>query len=275
MKLYNIFFYLFICALLASSCTKTENEVFSGEFLQLPLTFTGMYPKLNDGESVDLGISVSVAGPLRSSAVNYTFEVVDTSSTAVEGFHYTVESFSGTIPANSGSAMLPIKVIDDNIADGEKLILTVRLVSSDIELNPNYIEGEYSIEVICGESDLATEFTYENFDNFTGETITGEDALTIFENQPGQYKVNDFSFGSWEVAYGISDVPTGTMLFRENCGVISMRGTDNYGDVWEMTEVVASGGPEFTFKYENTYGEFGTVTMRKKDGSNWPLLNFE
>lgn len=275
MKFLKISLCFILLTIIIGSCTKTENEIFTGEFIQLPLTFNGEYLKQNDGQTVDLGVSVTLAGPQRSSPVSFSFEIVDSLSTAEENTHFTIDSNTGMIPANSTRGPLPIQIIDDNIGDGERLIIAVRLTSADVSLNPNYTLGEYSISVICGESELATEVFYENFDNFSGDTFTGEDELFLFDNKPGNYKVNDFSFGSWKGAYDFDEVPRGTLLFKENCGEISMGGTDQLGDVWEMTELVASGGPEFTFKYENTYGEFGTVTLTKKDGTNWPTLKLE
>ena len=40
-----------------------------------------------------------------------------------------------------------------------------------------------------------------------------------------------------------------------------------------MTEILESDGPNFTFKYENTYPEFGTVTLTRTDGGTWPALS--
>ena len=267
--LYNIS--LLSMVLLVSACSKNENVVFNGEFIQLPASYTGLYQRVNDGSGTPAGYTVSLAGAQKSTPVNFTFEVVDSSSTAIADFHYTVESNSGTIPANSTTGEIPITINDDNILPGEVLTITVRLLSADVALNENYVLGEYTAEVLCGEGDLAIPFAYRNFDNFSGDEFTGEDAFMIFDNMAGVYVVEDFSFGSWPGAYGI-DPPSGTLRFRENCGTISLSGTDNYGDVWTMTEILESGGPNFTFKYENTYPEFGTVTLTRLDGQDWPPL---
>jgi len=256
--------------LFVASCAKNENVTFGGEFLQLPSNFTGIYPRVNDGAGIASGFTVGLAGSQKSSPVSFTFEI-DPESTAVENLHYVIDSNTGSIAANSNSGDVPITILDDNIAPGEKLLLVVKLTAGDVALNENYTRGDYTLEVLCGEDGLEIEYNFTNFDNFSGDTFTGEDELKIFNNTPGSYVVEDFSFGSWPGAYGISP-PTGTLLFKEKCGTISMNGTDNYGDVWTMTEILESGGPNFTFKYENTYPEFGTVTLTKKDGTNWPPL---
>lgn len=267
--LYKLMFFSVI--LLTASCSKNENVVFNGEFIQLPASFQGLYERVNDGQGTPSGFTVRLVGPQKSSPVNFSFEVVDTSSTAIENLHYTVDSNSGMIPAESNTGIVPITILDDNIQPGEVLVLVVRLTGADVELNDNYLEGEYTLEVLCGESSLEVSYMFRNFDNFANQEFTGEDAFRIFDNNPGQYVVDDFSFGSWPGVYGI-DPPSGTLRFRENCGTISLSGTDNYGDVWSMTEILESNGPNFTFKYENTYPEFGTVTLTMSDGSNWPPL---
>ncbi len=267
--LYNIS--LLSMVLLVSACSKNENVVFNGEFIQLPANFIGQYQRINDGIGTPAGYTVSLAGPQKSTPVNFTFEVVDSSSTAIADFHYTVESNTGTIPANSTVGDIPITINDDNIQPGEVVTIVVRLTSADVALNENYILGEYTATVLCGESELALAFAYRHYDNVAGEEFTGEDAFRIFDNMSGVYVVDDFSFGLWPDGFMI-DPPTGTLQFRENCGTISFTGTDTFGDVWTMTEILESGGPNFTFKWENTYPDFGTVTLTRLDGQDWPIL---
>lgn len=256
--------------IMLDSCSKNEQVTFDGEFIQLPATFSGDYERVNDGMGVPSGFTVRLAGAQKSSPINYNFEI-DPASTAIENLHYTVDATSGTIPANSNVGEMPVTILDDNINPGEVLTIIVVLTDADVPLNVNFSRGEYTIEVSC-ESDLSTTYTYTNTDNFTGETLTGEGEMTIFDEMPGVYVVTDFSFGTWPAAYGI-DPPTGTLMFRENCGTISLSGTDNYGDTWSMVEILESGGPNFTFRYENTYPEFGTVTLTRTDGSDWPQLS--
>jgi len=266
--IYSLF--AFSLVLLIGACSKNEQPTFTGEFLQLPATFDGSYERVNDGNATESGFTVRLAGAQRSAATSFTFEV-DPSSTAIENLHYSIDATSGSIPANANSGPIPISILDDNINPGEVLTIVVTLTGGDVPLNMNYTRGEYTIQVTC-EGDLTTSYTYRNYDNFAGAEFTGEGEMTIFDNTPGSYKVTDFSFGSWPGAYSV-DPPTGTLLFKENCGVISLSGTDNYGDTWTMTEILESDGPNFTFKYENTYPEFGTVTLTRTDGSNWPKLS--
>jgi hypothetical protein len=273
MTMRKLLYSLFALSLivLLDSCAKNEQVTFTGEFIQLPAVFDAAYPRINDGVNTPSGFIVRLVGAQKSTPVNFSFEVVDTASTAIENLHYVVDANSGSIPANSNEGSVPISIIDDNINPGEVLSLVVRLTSADVALNDNYVRGDYTIQVTC-DADLSTSVNFTNFDNFADETFTGEDEFRIFDNTPGVYVVDDFSFGSWPGAYGI-DPPTGSLRFRENCGVISLSGTDNYGDTWSMTEIIESGGPNFTFKYENTYPEFGTVTLTKADGSDWPSLS--
>lgn len=269
----NILYSVLAIALLATySCSENEQPLFTGEFLQMvastPTEFS--YPRTTDGMGVPSGFQVSLAGALRSNATNYSFEI-DPASTAVDGLHYTLDSNSGSVPANATIGELPITILDDNIQPGERLTIVVNLTSADVTLASNFKRGEHIVQVTC-DADLSTEFTFVNDDLWMGGPFTGEGTLSLFNEMPGQYKFDDFSFGSWAGVYNI-DPPTGSVLFRENCGGVSIDGIDNYGEVWTLTDVFSSGGPEFSFRWENTYGEFGTVTLTKKDGTDWPALS--
>ena len=268
-SLYSLLLMSFI--LLATSCNDEIVKTLDGEYISLNTSNTSfLYLRSGNGLAVDLGASAVLIAAPQSSDITYTFEVVDSLSNAIANLHYTVDNNTGSIPAGETSGLLPIKVNPDNIELEEELTLTIKLTSSAFQL-ANDSPVTYEFAVTC-ESELAGTVNYTHTDNFAGATITGSTDITLAGMTPGIYKFGDFSMGAWGEAYNI-DPPTGTLLFSHICGVVSLTGTDNYGDTWSMTEVVESDGPNFTYRWENTYGEFGTVTLTRADGSNWPLMS--
>jgi hypothetical protein len=247
------------------SCSKIENDIFEGQFLQVPAASQNFsYDRINDGVGVPSTFFVSYAGAPTSSPVDFSF-AIDPASTAIENLHYTLDGTSASIPAGEFSGDLPITILDDNINPGEVLSLIVSFTGSSVEFLPSASETTYNISVLC-ESDLATTYSFTTADPWMGAPTSGTGELT---GGDGEYQFSDFSFGTWAEVYQI-DPPSGNLTFTENCGIVGINGQDNYGDTWSLSDVIASGGPEFTFRYENTYGEFATVTLVKDDGSDWP-----
>lgn len=259
----------FFGVLLLSSCTKEElkpsNEK---EFIFLDAENSDLFFERGNGSDYpSAGIRVVLHSENRASTTNYSFEILD-SSTAVEDQHYRMSSTGGTIPANTVIDTLPIEILTDNLIPCESMSLHVRLVSSDLErTDQTVLEINLNLE---SSSELAGTVNYVHSDNFAGEELNGKIEIMALEDA-GQYMLSDFSFGAWSAAYGI-DPPTGTLRWSNNCSSIALSGTDNYGDVWQMDEVLSSGGPEFVFTWSNTYGEFGVVSLTRQDGKDWPNL---
>lgn len=81
-----------------------------------------------------------------------------------------------------------------------------------------------------------------------------------------QYVVSDGTFGYWSC---IDDTWGGNVRITDSCGLLTMSGTDKYGDSYSM-EFVSSNAEELTFIWRNTYGESGTVTLFSNPGKPWP-----
>lgn len=247
--------------------------LYSAEFLEVEAgttvngSKTYTYLRENDGQGIPAGFRVLLAAAHKSNDVNFTF-AIDPASTAIENLHYTVSGTTGSIAANTSSADLPITILDDNIGAGESYTIIIDITNSDVPTNPNYTRGTHVIGVSCP-SDLAGTYSYTLTENFTGTDLSGTGEISAFGTAAGEYVFDDFSFGSWEAAYGIAP-PAGTLKFLDLCKKISFDGMDNYMDTWNIIEIVSSGGPELIFKYDNTYGEFGTVSLTRDDGANWP-----
>jgi len=257
------------CLMMAMiSCTKEELETSANkEFVFLDVEETDLFFERETGVTTNAGIRVVVHSKERAISTNYTFEILE-SSTAIEDVHYRVNATSGVIAPNSVIDTLPIEIISENLIPCQQLSLNVKLVSSDIERTDlGTLELSINLE---SSSELAGIVNYTHTENFAGEDITGMVEISSLQD-PGDYMLTDFSFGAWPTAYGI-DPPTGNLRWNNNCSTIRLSGTDNYGDVWQMDEVLESDGAVFSFRWSNTYGEFGLVSLTRQDGNSWPKL---
>lgn len=257
------------------SCEKNTNPIFEGEFSYLAIQNPGsndiVVPRVNDGVGTDTSFTVVLVGT-SSNAINVTYEI-DPSSTATENLHYT---FSGdgtvVIPAGQKTASIPYTILDDNITLGEVVVLTLNIVSADIDIDSES-SSSHSISVDCV-SDISGTANYRHYDNFGGAEYTGQIEIETFGNNGTDFTIADYSFGLWEDLGFDPDDTKGIFIIVE-CGVIRYNGRDKFGEVWSIEEVLASNGPEFTFKWANGHEDFGTVTLTKEDGSDWPLLQLQ
>ncbi len=246
-----------------------QDEYVSLDAGKLNLTFL----RKNDGQAVPAGIRAMLIAAHKAAPVGYTFEILPT-STAIAGQHYSVGSTTGSIPANSSFGDLPIQILPDNINPGETWTLNIKLVSADLNLANSAIVS-YKIQVSCP-STLAGTLDYVHSDYFCpGAPLTGTTELVAVT--ANTYTVTDFVFGSWDACYGagsggaLASNPAVTLRIVDICGTISVTGNDQYGDSYTYT-IKSISGSTLTIEWENTYGEFGTVALTRKDGANWPPL---
>lgn len=126
--------------------------------------------------------------------------------------------------------------------------------------------------VVCT-SDLAGTFNYVQTDMFCAGEVTG--TVTWTEKTEGIYESTDYVFGSYEPCYDagpVNNAKTGVSLkIVDACNKISLSGTDNYGDSYKYT-IQKVDGAALTLRWDNTYGEFGTVVLTRQDGKPWPPL---
>jgi len=94
------------------------------------LEFAPLNETVDEGDGA-VATNVQLIGPQRDSALPVTF-VVDDSSTAVEGTHYSLGSTSVSIPAGASAAEVSIEVLDNDADDGDtNYELFLSLQSSD------------------------------------------------------------------------------------------------------------------------------------------------
>lgn len=129
----------------------------------------------------------------------------------------------------------------------------------------------FSISTVCP-SDLAGTFDYVHRNmRAGGQECPGETTGTVTwtEDSEGSYTLSDASFGLFGNCYG--DDPAIGPRLSDACDVISLSGSDQYGDSYTYS-VVAVDGPTLTLQWNNTYNDGGTVTLTRQDGKNWPRL---
>jgi hypothetical protein len=83
----------------------------------------------------------------------------------------------------------------------------------------------------------------------------------------GEYTISDGTFGLFDCLYDDTP-PLGSIRFTDACGKIGMKGADRYGDTYKAT-FVSSTDTELTFRWDNTYGDAATTTLKRSSGT-WP-----
>lgn len=99
-----------------------------------------------------------------------------------------------------------------------------------------------------------------------GEPIVGTTEFTV--DGPGVYLIGDASFGLWNATclqYGDSE---GNVL-SDACNVLSISGTDQYGDSYTWS-IVSNDGTTLVINWGNTWGDGGRVALTRT-GKTWPL----
>ncbi len=234
-----------LIVIMAATFTACEDPgtsiLYAEEYLELDAatTVTGSrtysYLRVNDGQGLPSGFIVNLGAAQSSSPINFTFEIDVANSTAIENLHFSVDSNTGTIPANSSTAELPITILDDNINPGESPAIVVKLTGGDIAVNPNYETATHVLQVLC-ESNLAGSYTmvttYHKHDFLpTFDTNTQDVELT--DDGDGVYTLVGFDGGlyaegnPYNTNYNTSPV---TGKIQDVCGTIT---TDGVQDPWQ------------------------------------------
>lgn len=130
--------------------------------------------------------------------------------------------------------------------------------------------------IICV-SELDGTFNYVQTEMMTGSGGGVCDAeiigtVTWTEESPGKYITTDLSFGMFPSSCW-SDDPANSPNARilDQCNTIIVGGGDQYGDTYTY-QFISFNGPSLTLKWNNTYGDKGTVVLTRQDGRDWPVL---
>lgn len=188
---------------------------------------------------------------------------------------------AATIEITVAEALQRMNLTAADIAGGDflefRLILTDKKgrTFTNSNLSPDIAGGQYyrspffyRVPFVCP-SELAGTFDYVQTDMFCDGQITGSVTWTQVAGTT-TYTSSDFSFGSWVHCYG-SGTAGGTLRISDACNQISVTGQDQFGDRYTYT-IDKVEGTKLTIKWRNTYNEFGTVVLTRRDGKNWPAL---
>jgi len=125
------------------------------------------------------------------------------------------------------------------------------------------------------------------WDNCDGNTWSGEVTFTlsgdgeydIFTNSPTGETWADASMGAYYACYATDaqdSTPQGTdnanaLKMVDACNQLSWKGGSQWGEVFSFNQVTVNGS-DLILGWTNDYGEGGTTTLTRTDGSAWPNL---
>ena len=226
--------------------------------------------KNEDGQPIDASFVIKY---VTSDATDANFEIeIDPSSTAEEGRHYTMGSNrSFTIAVGDDSVVIPYQILDDNFND-EEVTLTLNIINSNVTVDAGLGSSTHSISIFCnddisGDVDYVHEATDMNGREFT---YNGSMKIETLGFTGKEFKVEDMSYELLG-EFGQEDLSDG-LKYVVDCGAISIGGRDGSSEEWTLEEVIESGGPVLTYRWTNPYGMFGTVSLTRTDGGDWPAL---
>ena len=183
---------------------------------------------------------------------------IDTSSTAVQGVHYRMETTAVTIPPNSSFVDLPVEILTDNLDASETPDLVLKIIDAgDVKVSTNYKTVTLQIRVACP-SDLAGNYTTVNVG--TGGVLNYQ--VTITEIEPLTYRISDITGGYYSLALGADDNPA---IFTDLCNVLSI--VDQADVVFGEDKFNGTGSvnPDgtITISWHNESEESGVTTLTK------------
>lgn len=150
------------CIVLTVACNE-ERVVYSGADAVMFADTVNVLPVENNTEIFDISISA-----MQKVAYDRTFgvEIVESKSTAIEGVHYTIPSYSVTIKANETAASFKIKGIASNLPLQYNKGIIIRLINKNIASD------------IYGDELLQSKIIFKKVCPFALETFTGYCTLT-------------------------------------------------------------------------------------------------
>ncbi len=216
---------------------------------------------LADPATAGVAFDVDVKGEATSEV-----EVTATHSDGASGVIAIVTSVPSTLEVPLDELLTTLGLTLDDVKVGDEVIFSFRSATS----SGTYISSETLAIPFSCRSDLAGKMDYVSTNYFCGgDDLTGE--VELSEEAAGKYAFDDWAFGAYHECYGGPASSWGGLKLLDVCNTISVGGEDSYGDSWEF-KINSIDGPVMNADWVNTYGEFGTVTLTRKDGVDWPPL---
>lgn len=263
------------------SIQKTEN---TDSFIDLTA--------LENGEDINLGITISEAlGEVKS--LNIVGFYVKKDGSISKGIIFKdIQNFPSKINITKTDLILAFSNVSsvNDFKIGDQIIISADITLKNgqiLALTNNDGTSNYSTNIATSGTYKVTQsynvscpsnlggsyaFTTTNVSAPTGEfeagPITG--TVTFTDLGGGQYALSDASFGGWGAIYGAGEIAVGVGI-NDICNTINFTGKDQYDEVFTFSNLQINGAT-LTFKWENDYGEFGTTSLVRTDGTNWPNL---
>lgn len=248
-----------------NSCKDEEQMYFEGDSL---LHFDKSAQTAPDGDyMVTYGVTKAVSGDHNVSLV-----FNQAKSTAILGTDFTIVEGSDVLKGGSARGDFKINVTKAAAVAKKRAVFTV----TSSTLTNAAFNQEVTVSFACT-SALAGTYQYSTVNYFTPDTgvvgtvpVTGNVTFTA-TTVTSEYLISDASFGAYNKLYGGNPAAATGVRLRDLCNTISVFGSNQYGDTHAISNVVVSGN-QLTFKWTTSYGEYGTTTLTKSNGS-WPALN--
>ena len=198
-----------------------------------------------------------------------SFDVLKSYNGGTPVFHATVNSLPTTLAITPAEAVDGLGITTDDLAIGDAITFSFDNVVTASGTYPSSASVSGAVSCL---SALAGTYDYATTETWCGSaaTITGQTTWT--EVGPGTYEIDDWSYGSYPDCYGGFVASSwATLQISDVCNQVTVLGLDNYGDTWTLSGFSVDGA-DFTYSWGNTYGESGTTTLTRTDGTEWPPL---
>lgn len=198
--------------------------------------------------------------------------IVDATSTATAE-QYSVPA-SVVIPAGQTNVDIPVTVNFDVLpADGQEFSLIIRIDTEVYQTLEDRSFHKIDFFRYCGTESLAGVHSYRQYDMIKGPStpfdgeITGQ--MAFIETTTGTYNIADLSWGHFPAVWSDNPANNGSAVLKWTCSGLLPFGNDQYGDTYTYN-IISVEGSKLTFRWENTYGDAGTVEVTRAGGANWP-----
>lgn len=262
-------------------------DISTGDFVEIAYFIDGTFLNGNTVVPIECSTDVSISNQVGEALPATVGETASISFDLGTEGPVAIESIGVLVAYNGGSpiALKTITEIPSNVT------ITLGEVSNAIGVavadigDTDYVDFSFSLNsavVTCPSSQVinaplgcisALEGTYEYTTTSLwcgNDDVSGE--VTWTNVSPGVYEISDWSYGSYLSCYGGEASSWGALQLSDVCDVISIIGTDVYGDTWSFSDVTVDGA-NLTLSWSNTYNESGVTTLTRTDGSDWPPLS--
>lgn len=269
-NIFLILFAVFLSAFTLQSCKEHDDiPVYESSSLHfIKETQTGVY----DGASASGNntIEYSTTRPVSAThSVNLVYVAAE--SDAVLGTDFTIVKGTDDVLAGEAKGDFVINVTPTAAIAGKHAVFT--LASSSLESASFKQKIKVTFNAVCP-SQLQGDYTYSTVNygvpgsGAQTTPLTGTGSLTV--SAAGVYNITDAAFGVYQAMWSPPDniAVTGIKLV-DSCDKLSFTGANVYGDTWAISNVIVNGS-NLTFDWITSYNEYGTTTLTRTDGSNWP-----